>query len=122
MEGPATLTPAESDADSPAIGISPARIRQNIEEAQMLDAKLHELPEEYLDALVLVHQNFFNGRYKQLHWHFAKCHSSQETCSDIFQFYAYAHFFSFVCVAAIGVVGVGVGDVLVVVFVWWWWL
>lgn len=59
VEGPVTATAAGSSVDSSA-DISPPRVRKNIEAAQKLDAELHELPEECLDSLMLVHQNFFN--------------------------------------------------------------
>ena len=64
VAGPATLTTVESSADSLS-GATPPRIRQKLEEAQMFDAKLNELPEEIMDSLSLVHQNFFNGEYIQ---------------------------------------------------------
>ena len=64
VAGPATLTTVESSAVSlPDQGAGdPPRIRQKLEEAQMFDAKLNELPEDFLDSLALIHQNFFNSK------------------------------------------------------------
>ena len=68
VAGPATLAAAGSFVDSSA-DTSPPRVRKNIEEAQKLDAQLHELPEECLDSLALVHQNFFNSQLNQFWMH-----------------------------------------------------